>query len=1338
MEASGAVVESKQENHSSDGEETDVNKNPILSAWQSVESKGKLSYHKRVEDTRKSSLKMEKRKRWETGLLKRFKSTSFHLYFEKAPVWLMSLEPYFVETIYFDQYASFSELRRYIVQLDGVYVDLLSRFDTSIFKFNANRVSACQSSSLTLVSGSLTFLQTVLPRVNNSKMVYILDEHCKIRKIPDFRPKLRRVTHSQFGGGTKYESLFTSFNVELSPSYTTLRRDISSFLDFSQFSKPWLSPHGDGTDLHQFELYPILANHEDLNVVVESQFSSSGFGLRKLTTKELASLFGLPRTLHPVVTRRFFPVVPTQILDGLLHPLLEAATLQQDERAPKRLRLPDPIPDDTPVFLSALNRTLPPLWAKSDSVSQQAAKHDDAAVDFQKWDLRVTSLWPRSTFLIPALRGLLLRRQFRLLFLEYTSYLRSRYGRTYETYLQKMSLRYLGLFHKRLGGLGRFSNLSYCSEIRKDIVGTIGSIVIDSTPDLRNLREELKYGAQCLSNYLNSNFFSWDKGSSLLYWRWTNELRGVARYSFQPCISGALPLSRKKASTPKQPIFDKIFSKVTKALARGYLQITPSTKVKNLIDYFGVAKGETDIRVVFNGTSCGLNDRVWAPNFWLPTARSMIRATSYNFKFVDIDLGEMFLNFPLHKTLIPYSGVDLTPFQSRLAEEKILHPKLEADQHLYATWQRDWMGFKPSPEWACRYYYFAEEFIRGNEEEKTNPLYWKNVVLNLMGNKNFNPSLPSVYKWDDVAQQIAGEIKAYVDDLRTIGRTLEHAWAIARLVASRLQYLGIQDAPRKRRVDNGPWAGTVYNSDSSKIQTTVTQLKWQKGKDYITFIENELKDNPDATFEFKMLERIRGFLCHLAMTYDILFPYLKGFHLTLCSHLPKRDEEGWKRSDLEWIGYLEERLDTGKICVEEFNLEMKKTFDPTLQPKRVKPVGRFFECFKALQKFFTNSAPPIVTHRSSNYQLIAYGFADASKGGFGASVEYQDHSKFRVGVWGKDMDNDSSNFREFNNIVETIEEEEKLGNLNNVTLILATDNSTVESALYKGNSTSPKLFDLIVRFRHAELKSGGTFLVTHVSGNRMKSQGTDGISRGEMKEGVSVGECMLKFCPWGQNALERSTHLRKWLTETFGKHIEYLTPNDWFRRGHDHIEKYKDTKGFWRIKTKPGTFIWTPPPAAADAALEELRKARLKRQKSTHIIVIPRLMTTLWLKQLNKAADLIVYLPNKYSFWNHAMHEPLVIAFCFPFLSHRPWQLKGTPKVCATARQLQSMFKNSEMDPGGFLRKFCDLCERLPTMQECMVQKLLYFGRLREVSQTYSTSGVRKRRRLKPDGERVE
>ena len=1307
--------------HSSGRENTDVKPSSVLSAWKSVESKRKLSATPSVGTYRNCS---EKRKRWETGVLRRYATTVITLFFENSPIWLLSLEPYFVEELRFPQFASFSDLRKRIVNAGKLFVELLSKFDTSIFKFNGKSVSdnSLSDSGVLLVSGSLTFAKdTVLKRLNSfvSPVLFIMDTHCRMRKLSDFRIPLTRVKHSQCGGATKFETIFSCLNTTIVPPTSPLKRDIGAFLDFSRYARP-CDDDDVGELITQYDLLPIGIRAFSSQIIVECRHSASGFGKRKLGITELAVLFGLPRFLHTGLNMQDFPIVPVHILDFLLYQCLSGTDDKVYPR--KRIRLPSVIPDDAPVLLPSLNRILPNTWAHSNVVDQQAAKNDDAEIDFSKWDLRILSLWPRATFLIPSLRTLMLRWQFRRLYREYITYLHSRFGLAYAAYLEYVSKKYVGLFHKRLRGVTYAS--SGLSEIRK--------------VQLHNIRTEISYGRQCLSSYLNSSFFAWERGSTLLYWRWSSDLQKISKLGFNPCIIPNLPNSHKRANKPKSEIFNKILSKVSKALDRQYMKITPKENVKNLIDYFGVAKGESDIRVVFNGTSCGLNDQVWAPNFWLPTAKSMIRSTSYNYKFVDIDLGEMFLNFPLNKQLIPYSGVDLTPFKDRLIEDKILSEKYKLNNFLYATWQRDWMGFKPSPEWACRFYYFAEEFVRGNEEESSNPLYWKNIVLNLMGNENFNPALPTVYKWDDIAQKIAGEIKAYVDDLRTIGRTLEHAWSIARLVAARLQYLGIQDAPRKRRVDNGPWAGTVFNASPTQIQTTVTALKWKKGKDYINFISNEIKDNPECTFEFKQLERIRGFLCHLGMTFDIIFPYLKGFHLTLCSHLPRRNEEGWKRTDLEFIGFLEERFQSGRISSAEFELEMNRNFDPKNQPKRIKPVPRFYSCLKALKLFFSVDSPPIVTHRSSNFHLLAYGFADASKGGFGASIDYETHSKFRVGVWGKDSEEESSNFREFCNIVETIENEVKIGKLKNGTLIMATDNSTVEAALYKGNSSSEKLFELVIRFRHAELQSGGKFLVTHVSGNRMKSQGTDGISRGEMKEGVSVGEFMLQYCPWGKNALERSPYLKSWIEDTFGNDVEFLKPEDWYRRGHDHYSKFKDEKGFWRIKTKPGTFIWTPPPAAADAAFEELRKARLKRQQSTHIILVPRLMTTLWLKQLIKTADILIYLPNQYQCWTHAMHEPLVIAFCFPFLKYRPWQIKNTPKMCATSRELQKMFAESTVDPGNLLHKLFHLGQGLPSMSEHMVQRLLYFGSTGKVPQTQPSSTTNKRKRSRPPSERLE
>ena len=87
-----------------------------------------------------------------------------------------------------------------------------------------------------------------------------------------------------------------------------------------------------------------------------------------------------------------------------------------------------------------------------------------------------------------------------------------------------------------------------------------------------------------------------------------------------------------------------------------------------------------------------------------------------------------------------------------------------------------------------------------------------------------------------------------------------------------------------------------------------------------------------------------------------------------------------------------------------------------------------------------------------------------------------------------------------------VEEAGKEGKLKGATVILATDNEVVEHSLYKDNTQLAKsFFQLVVRLRIAEIKFATKLLVTHVSGKRKMAQGTDGVSRGSLKEGVVLG-----------------------------------------------------------------------------------------------------------------------------------------------------------------------------------------------------------------------------------------
>jgi hypothetical protein len=94
-----------------------------------------------------------------------------------------------------------------------------------------------------------------------------------------------------------------------------------------------------------------------------------------------------------------------------------------------------------------------------------------------------------------------------------------------------------------------------------------------------------------------------------------------------------------------------------------------------------------------------------------------------------------------------------------------------------------------------------------------------------------------------------------------------------------------------------------------------------------------------------------------------------------------------------------------------------------------------------------------------------YGFVDASGLGFEGSLMLSRGISYRVGVWGRDADNSSSNYRELRNLVESFESELEAGNLEICEVFMMTDNSTAESCFYQGTSNCYKLFELVLRLR---------------------------------------------------------------------------------------------------------------------------------------------------------------------------------------------------------------------------------------------------------------------------------
>ena len=745
-------------------------------------------------------------------------------------------------------------------------------------------------------------------------------------------------------------------------------------------------------------------------------------------------------------------------------------------------------------------------------------------------------------------------------------------------------------------------------------------------------------------------------------------------------------------------------------LQRSYLE---EGFVRSKVHYFAVPKGDDDIRVVFDGTSSGLNDSLWAPNFYLPNSRAASVLLTFSTWMADVDFGEMFHNFFASNQIRKHAGVDVSPLGSSLKTNLCRGAKRGG--HL-VRWTRLFMGMRSSPYNAVRYYYWGEEFVRGNPDGKKNPMRYDSVILNLPCMESYNPELPKVMKWNAQANDnvgaIAGDVVTFVDDGRITGHSKENCHDVHRQFSSRIQYLGMQDAPRKFRppsqMEAGAWAGTVFRIDPKSISKSVSQEKWDKGRRIILDLKIKCEGDPSGRpmLHRKDLERSTGFLNHLTMTFEDITPFLKGFYLTLNSWRPQRDADDWKMSDKKWKQVLFDRQDRGLVT--EAEVEGRWPYDPNA-PEEVRASTRFRSDVHALSEILLHDKVPRVNLRSKNIISVVYGFGDASGTGLGATFTCGSGFNFRIGVWGCLEKDESSNWKEFSNIVDALEDEAKEGNLLDSEVFMFTDNSTVEACAVKGSSSSPKLLSLIIRLRSMSTRHGVKLHIFHVAGTRMIAQGTDGVSRGYLALGVMAGEAMSAFIPIHLSCIERSVNLIDWLKAWCGSRALLLSPMGWFGEGHDIGGWTTPIDGFELPILKEGrTYIWAPPPFAADIALAELRKARIKRQSSSHVFVCPRLCTSLWIKQLYKASDIVIEIPAGTHGWPLEMHEPLLIGLLFPFLRQKPWQLRGTPKMHAMGRQLRSLLSEKDMDPRDLLRKFWVQCHRLGSVSEALVRKVLY------------------------------
>jgi hypothetical protein len=779
----------------------------------------------------------------------------------------------------------------------------------------------------------------------------------------------------------------------------------------------------------------------------------------------------------------------------------------------------------------------------------------------------------------------------------------------------------------------------------------------------------LAAGAEAVKHAGSSDFWTWKRGSGPFFWRWPPEYVRDLALGIPPMWVGKPPSKLEPQGGLGNPATRAALAdKLNKMRERGY--ITPLANILATMNYFAVPKAD-DWRPVYDGTKSGLNAALWIPWFYLPDLTGLHRSLDPGYYQADNDYGEMFHNFWMCPSMRKYCGVDLTP---------LFGPKPDG-QLLIEAWTRISMGSKPAPYIAVQQGRRLKRMMLGDRTDENNVFRWNHIEMNLPGSPQYAPARPWISKRRKTGE-IAADAHDYVDDMRETGPEAEDAWQASSTVGKTCSFMGVQDATRKHRPPSqtpGAWAGAVITTDNDNVYDSVTKDKWLKAKLEIARLReayDEGRANGSNQVLSKTLEQVAGYLNHIGRAYKIIRVYLNGLYATLNSWRPGRDEEGWR---------------TGEPKVEYASDEV---------PLRVTIVDRLEDDILALELLTSFDDPPDLPARPSRIARPRYLFGDASGAGYGITESSPDSTNVVVdfGLWTPEITAEtSSNQREFLNIVLAIEKMDDENQLTEATEFwIFTDNFHAEACFYKGGGCSKTraVLDLMLRLQKIQMKGKAFIHIVWVSGKRMIQQGTDGLSRGDLTNGVMRGIPMLEFVPLHKTVLERQPKAAKDFLRyiTAEEPLTYLSPEDWYTTALD----------------SDGIFVWTPPPAVADAAITQLAESIHIRPWNTHIVLLPTLMTSRWRKVLSKACDLRLTLPFDDELWPSGIElEKLTLAICFPLLARDPWRVKRSGVFDNFQSQMRSMQGKSVSSHRSLLRELWISARALQSVPSGVARSLL-------------------------------
>jgi hypothetical protein len=636
----------------------------------------------------------------------------------------------------------------------------------------------------------------------------------------------------------------------------------------------------------------------------------------------------------------------------------------------------------------------------------------------------------------------------------------------------------------------------------------------------------------------------------------------------------------------------------------------------------------------------------------------------------------------------------------------------------------------------------------GDRLVRTNPFHWEKVVWNLPGSPGYRSDLPWVMKvrWDG---HLAAEVYVYVDDGRPTAHSAELCWAAARAICSLCTRMGIQDAARKRTPPSwttGPWAGTIVHTDNDELVGMVSQKKWDKTKALIRELAVMIAAGP---LLLQRLLEIRGFLNYVVRTYKWINPYIKGLHLTIDGWRPGKDEDGYKlRGKALQEALFKAAAARGLPCRREDEEEVdSRTPEAEVKaPEFVDPSSRLKRDVECLVELTNVPEPPRQRYRAKKTKAF-FVVGDASGKAKGCAVVEQYGIDYEAGSWNLEWRQKSSNCREAENLTDKVERMAATGELEHFEVFVVTDNSSFEGAYYKGHSPSKELNDIIFRLHKAERDGKFILHVIHISGKRMKATGVDGLSRGDLMEGMMAGEDPMSFLPFDQGADERSdgkvsAWVKSWWKDEHGA--------DWGNFPLKEVTK----DNMFELKNVDGARLWMPPPATMETMMEMFNEDRLAHPTMPHVFVVPRLMTYLWRKELGKDADVLFTVQTGVPFWTSNQFEPLVVAIVFP-ISHvprytGPWLVRGTDEGREYERTLTLGFKiGGDYDPAKLhdvdgsvrslwkdpqsrsrivLQQLLAWAGSLPPVSKCMVRRVLPRSGGRPLSKATRKRGRRRKR----------